>query len=146
MKKQTRREFMTNLGCSVAAAALIPGLTGCASPGVFSGTRFRNGTVRMPRVEVETALADAGVLEIKATGVLGRLLLHETSNNELIAVSNICTHRGCEVRVFPDSLRCPCHGSEFELTGEVLEGPAEEPLATYSVQVTETEILIKVEQ
>ena len=61
---------------------------------------------------------------------LGKTGVFRDDDGELHAVSLRCTHLGCLLR-FNSAERswdCPCHGSRFDVDGEVLEGPAVKPL------------------
>ena len=60
-----------------------------------------------------------------------RLAVYRDDNGDVTVLSARCTHMGCLVAFNPAerSWDCPCHGSRFDLTGAVIEGPATEPLA-----------------
>ncbi|MBK8576519.1 MAG: Rieske 2Fe-2S domain-containing protein [Elusimicrobia bacterium] len=49
-----------------------------------------------------------------------------------------CTHLGCTPNWFPAEVRfkCPCHGSNYNLDGDVIAGPAPKPLWRCAVDVT----------
>jgi glycine/D-amino acid oxidase-like deaminating enzyme/nitrite reductase/ring-hydroxylating ferredoxin subunit len=51
---------------------------------------------------------------------------HRDEQGTLHALSAVCPHLGCHVRWNSDerSWDCPCHGSRFDVRGEVLNGPA----------------------
>lgn len=48
---------------------------------------------------------------------------------EISVLSIACTHLGCALNVSGDVFVCPCHGSSFRFSGEVLKGPASRNLS-----------------
>ena len=69
---------------------------------------------------------EAAILKIDGDNVAA----FRDEQGALHAVSAVCTHMGCLVG-WNDTDRtwdCPCHGSRFTLSGEVLHGPAVQPL------------------
>ena len=60
-----------------------------------------------------------------------RVAAYRDSDGTTVVRSAICTHMGCEVKwnTSESTWDCPCHGSRFKPTGEVLAGPAESPLS-----------------
>ncbi len=59
-----------------------------------------------------------------------KLAIYRDPEGELHVLSAACTHLGCMVswNSAEKSWDCPCHGSRFDVDGEVLHGPAVEPL------------------
>ena len=57
------------------------------------------------------------------------------NSNGVIAMSDICPHKGCSVEIQKEGLLCPCHNALFdEKNGEVLRGPASYPLERVTVR------------
>ena len=65
---------------------------------------------------------------------------------KLFALSSICTHRKCKLTAEPDrSFYCHCHGSTFDPTGHVTEGPARRDLPMLPAFVNEQgQLIVKV--
>jgi cytochrome b6-f complex iron-sulfur subunit len=67
----------------------------------------------------------------------GNFYLACLADGGLLALSRICTHLGCSVPWDEEKNQfiCPCHGSTFNLTGEVLTAPAPRPLDIFPVRI-----------
>ncbi len=66
------------------------------------------------------------------------------ASGDLVMYSAVCTHKGCTVGYKADEqhLVCPCHNSTYSpLSGDVVSGPADKPLAKLSVKIKEGKIL-----
>jgi glycine/D-amino acid oxidase-like deaminating enzyme/nitrite reductase/ring-hydroxylating ferredoxin subunit len=81
---------------------------------------------RKPKSYDELAPGDAAILKIDGDNVAA----FKDENGRVHAVSAVCTHMGCLVgwNATDRTWDCPCHGSRFELSGEVIHGPATQPL------------------
>ena len=59
------------------------------------------------------------------------IMLIRMDESKFLAISTICRHKGCTVELEGDKFVCPCHGSEYTITGKVTQGPSKANLITY---------------
>jgi cytochrome b6-f complex iron-sulfur subunit len=124
MQRLPRRHFLKVLA---ASAALPPVLSACSSSATVSPETFGDvsgGTV---------ASLPVGTLRVVsgASAAIGR------DAKGIYAMTLTCTHQGCDMStrgsVSADGVACSCHGSTFDVTGNVTGGPASGPLAHFAV-------------
>jgi glycine/D-amino acid oxidase-like deaminating enzyme/nitrite reductase/ring-hydroxylating ferredoxin subunit len=88
------------------------------------GAHFVGDHLAPPDVRSVGSLApgEAGIVRRGA----GKVAAYRDEGGTLHAVSAICTHIGCQVlwNSAERSWDCPCHGSRFDVTGRVIQGPA----------------------
>ncbi len=56
--------------------------------------------------------------------------VYKNENNDYFCINPVCTHLKCSLS-FNEAEKtwdCPCHGSRFDIRGNILEGPAVKPL------------------
>jgi 3-phenylpropionate/trans-cinnamate dioxygenase ferredoxin subunit len=84
--------------------------------------------------------------EMRSYQVAGEDVAVANVGGTLYAFSDICTHMQClltEGDLEGTTVTCACHGSEFNVTtGDVLGGPAVEPVETYDVETDGSELKI----
>ncbi|HEX8380678.1 MAG TPA: FAD-dependent oxidoreductase [Allosphingosinicella sp.] len=83
---------------------------------------------RKPKSFDELEPGDAAIMKIDGDNIAA----FKDEDGKVHAVSAVCTHMGCLVgwNETDRTWDCPCHGSRFELSGEVIHGPATAPLGS----------------
>jgi thiosulfate dehydrogenase (quinone) large subunit len=108
--------------------ATSPGSTGGTTPTTGGGTSNPSGT----RIGLASSVPVGGAASFTDPSNQDPAYVVQPSAGKFVAFSAICTHEGCTVNAptgSPLEFHCPCHGSIFNaVTGEVVQGPAVEPL------------------
>ncbi|MBN1148128.1 MAG: Rieske (2Fe-2S) protein [Anaerolineales bacterium] len=67
------------------------------------------------------------------------VLRKSEAENDVLALSNVCTHLSCRVSWNEQRQEyvCPCHDAQFSIDGEVTGGPPPRPLDRYEIKVEE---------
>jgi Rieske Fe-S protein len=101
-----RRQFI------VASAALAAGCAVNEQPEFKAATIDAGPASNFDKDGIYSDLRDQGIMVVRA-------------GPNLVALSSVCTHMGCKVKSQDNtSFKCPCHGSQYDLTGKVIHGPA----------------------
>ncbi len=116
--------------CSVGVGLL--GLYGCARLPTFQAALTQGG-FELKRSDIDEALLAEGGVRVRAVDLSEDIALMQHDDGILQALGMTCSHLGCQVRPGGGFLVCPCHGSTFDLRGEVVRGPAQRALNRYIV-------------
>lgn len=144
----TRRVLVAGAGSAVTLTALVACGGGGTTPlpsGASSGpsgTTTHGGPAPAPGALAKVADIPVGGA-VSATDAAGKpVIVAQPSAGTVVAFSAICTHMGCTVAPAGGILRCPCHGSTYDLTtGDNTGGPAPSPLPEIAVTVQHGEVV-----
>ena len=110
------------------------------------------GTVAFSAIDISKLIAAAGNSEdtedttekvinlsdypaLQSTGgyamITDKIIVIRTSSSNFVTLNITCTHKKCDVEFDGSGFECPCHGSEYNKTGKVLNGPATKNLRSY---------------
>ncbi len=153
-----RRNFFSFMGLGLIATSLPVAIAAC-SPTEPAETNSADVDADADVPASEAAARDDGfakigtVADLDSAGFLANknfmgkqvvVVRNPTDAAAVVAMSSVCTHRGCRVDWKNTEFVCPCHQSKFSAEGQVLEGPATEPLAKYEAMVEGDVVLVKV--
>jgi len=127
-----RRGFLVGSGLGLGALLIRP-----TAPAHAEG-----GKVSIPLAKLEMLKSVDGSVVFKVKDKL--LLLVRDSAASIRAFNPVCSHRQCVVAYSPGEkrIKCPCHGSVFDLNGHALRGPASQPLQTYAASLSGEQVIV----
>lgn len=147
----SRREFIERAGMTAVLTTFgLSFFTGCSEtetpnppatppPSGSNGVTIAGNTIRI-ELTSQAALSVAGgwLLVIDAQTLVVNV------GGTYRAMTSVCTHSACDRNwTFSNSkFVCTCHGSEFDTSGNVLQGPANQPLKSYTTGLNGTLLTI----
>jgi Rieske Fe-S protein len=132
----TRKEFLQGIP-AILSVPFIASLAGSCSPaGILVRAASHSGKVTIPAGSFPDAADRETYTRVFVDNQTNPVYVYRNAGGSLIAVSGTCSHKGCGVKKTRTGFECPCHGSEYDLEGGVIHGPAAEPLRTFAVMET----------
>lgn len=102
-------------------------------------TKFKSETPQ--RVAYE--YADEGGYSVERTR---RVAFVGRREEDVIVLSPVCTHMGCNVAFNETSslFECPCHGGKYDMSGRVVDGPPPKPLRRFQTRTRDGNLEIHI--
>jgi cytochrome b6-f complex iron-sulfur subunit len=155
--KTSRRDFCAHAISLVTVASLIEGCGSKGNPGSPGGGGGVPNVPALPTVTGAsagntvtvsnvggTSLASVGSAALVQAGNRSVLVVR-TAENSFNAFTAICTHEQCNITGFQSgAFVCPCHGSQYNTSGQVQQGPATQRLQQFQTQFTNNVLTITV--
>ena len=130
-------------------ATMVSACGGSSSPTGPSGmtSRLATQTGRFTGSGVQVALAGTPLGETGGAALVestaGLFLLARTGPTTFSAIDAVCSHESCTVSDADGAAYvCPCHGSRYSRTGQVLAGPATASLRQFATTFADDVVTI----
>jgi Rieske Fe-S protein len=144
-----RQKFITTcMKCSVGLLVAPAWLQSCAGTAYLTAS-IEGNNLSIPLTSFEIVNNDKKEFRkyvvVQHESLKFPICVYRVTAEKYHALWMECTHQGTELQVFGARLQCPAHGSEFTLTGDVQNGPADRPLRTFTTLLTEQTLYIKLQ-
>lgn len=131
-----RRDFVKKFAVGGSILLAVPALLNSCAKDDVPADGNTGGNTGGSGIEID--LTDSAYSALAAVGGFaykGDIIVFRTSETSYMALSKLCTHSQCTITYNHSSgnLPCPCHGSKFNTSGGVINGPAATNLKSYTV-------------
>jgi Rieske Fe-S protein len=148
----SRRKFLRAtlaVSSGLMAGNLVSGRTFAAAMAGVAPLHdtFGGDSVTLNLEEYEELKQDGGFRVIKEVNIgetTDNLIIVRKSEKEYLVFSSVCRHKKCNVK-YKDERKlfvCPCHGSNYDLTGKVVKGPSTANIPQYDAILSGTKLII----
>jgi nitrite reductase/ring-hydroxylating ferredoxin subunit len=143
LERTGRRKFFNRLWAFFGAIATIE--VGWLAGSILSSRR------NSPSTNAEEEYLSIGAVDSYSPGTVtavpeGQFYLARLEDGSFLALSRTCTHLGCSLPWDSEAHKfiCPCHGSTFDIAGEVLTPPATRGLDSYPLRIENSMIRVNI--
>jgi nitrite reductase/ring-hydroxylating ferredoxin subunit len=154
MKKRiTRREMIVGSAMGLGAACTCPAAAGAAARSTNCTTpelEAQSLVIGEKQLTIDLAKAACLAEEGSAAEIINKeksigLIVIHAGKDQYYAVSRLCTHAWRTLSYIRTRRVLMCtnaNHSIFDLTGQIVKGPAEKPLTSYPVQLKDGKLVI----
>lgn len=141
-QKITRRRFISSAFAATSGLAL--------TSFVAADSAYANGNSLIIDIDEYDELKEDGGFKVIKEVLIGdktdSIIIVRKSETQYLVFSSVCRHKKCNVKYKKDRdlFVCPCHGSTYDLKGQVIKGPSEGNIAQYTVKLKNNKLEISI--
>jgi cytochrome b6-f complex iron-sulfur subunit len=141
-EQPTRRSFLSKM---MAGTLIVGSATSVGVVAAYLLPPEESGSILTPQRVKAGKAADIAAGKAKSVVVDGEpVWVLNSSGSRFVALSALCTHKGCHVK-WDDKRRvfsCPCHEGLFDERGNVIGGLPRRPLSRFRVGLVNGELQV----
>ena len=134
LRKMKRRTVLKSIAAALGAVLFWPA----------RAARAGKLAIGMDKLEKLKDVGSSMTIKLK-----GRMVMFiRDAEDSVSGFDPTCTHQQCTVehKAGSDKIECPCHGSIYDLEGNVLKGPAETALHRFETSLEDGRVVINLEE
>jgi Rieske Fe-S protein len=137
-----RRKFLESAckACLLAGAGfLITDLTACSPSANIIKLPIIQNSVQLPLAD----FAKDSMQIVRPEGWFYDIAVRKTATDQYEALLLECTHQQNQLILHSNGFKCTLHGSQFNLEGQVVKGPAELSLKQFRTSIDQGHLVIQ---